>query len=179
VGNGPVDRGCAAILRKQREVDIQKTTPWGFQQVRWQNPSVRHHHANVGGKGRQVGMKFRCLDFGWLPDRQPQFAGGNRDRRRLQAVAAPGRAVRLCNHSHEVMPVLVQSPQGWDGQAGRAHKDNTHAGVCCPPYCILPRLPSGVAAVLVLCISRARPGGPAGFDIDKRHTQSVNNDTHI
>ena len=98
---------------QERGVDIQAAMRRQIEDLGFQDLPKRRHHDKINSEGMQRLEDRGRSEFFRLHHIEPEFPGGNLDRRRLELTASPGGPVRPRNHAgDEVM--AGKGPQDWD-----------------------------------------------------------------
>ncbi len=91
-----------------------------------QDQPVGGHHGGIEAERREPRLLGRVLQRGGGADRKAERLGARLHRRRLDAVAAAGRARRLRIDGGNLVPGRRQRLQDRHGETGRAHEGEAH-----------------------------------------------------
>ena len=131
VQNHPLNRGCSAVCRQQRSVEVDAAILRQFQHFFRQKLSVCQHHDQIRCQLPQRFQSCRCI----FPFSQGQglvyrnviFQSSRFHRRGNGVVSPPLGTIRLGQNAHDFMLALCQKPQRRHCDVRRSHINDSHA----------------------------------------------------
>ena len=107
-------------------MDVDAAARHRLEHCQRQDLAVRDHDGELGARAAQRVAQLAGPRRAGLDHRQAERLRGERDRRRRQLAAAPGRLVGLRYHQRDVVPG-VQRAQAWHGELGGSQEGHAHA----------------------------------------------------
>ena len=126
VQHRPLHWSTAAVLRQQRDVQVDAAVLRQFQHRLGQDAAVSHHHDQFRGKGTDVGILAAVPQGAGLEYRGAVLQCHFLDRRGREHLFAAHRLVAPGVYRADVMPGGIQGFQALGGNVRRAHEQNAH-----------------------------------------------------
>ena len=126
VQHRPLHRGAAAILRQQRNVQIDAAVAGHFQHGLRQNAAISHHHDQFRGKGADSVILAAVPQGAGLEHGRAVRQCNLLDRRRGEHLLAADRLIPPGVHGTDIMPGSIQGFQALGSNIRRAHEQNAH-----------------------------------------------------
>ena len=126
VQDGPLHRGTAAVLRQQRNMQVDAAIPGGLEHAGGQDAPIGHHHDQFRGQRLDVGILAAVPQGAGLEDRCAVLQRHFLDRGCGEHLLAAHRLVAAGVYAADVMPGGIQSLQALGGNVRCAHEQNAH-----------------------------------------------------
>ena len=126
VQHRPLHRGAAAILRQQRNVQVDAAVAGHFQHGLRQDAAISHHHDQFRGKGADSVILAAVPQGAGLEHRRAVRQRNLLDRRCGEHLLAADGLIPPGVHGTDIMPGSIQGFQALGGNIRRAHEQNAH-----------------------------------------------------
>ena len=126
VQHRPLHRGAAAILRQQRNVQVDAAIAGYFQHGLRQDATIGHHHDQVRGEGANVFILAAVPQGAGLEHRRAVRQRNLLDRRCGEHLLAANRLIPPGVYGADIVPGGIQGFQALGSNIRRAHEQNAH-----------------------------------------------------
>ena len=126
VQHRPLHRGAAAILRQQRNVQIDAAVAGHFQHGLRQDAAISHHHDQFRGEGADVFILAAVPQGAGLEHGRAVRQRNLLDRRCGEHLLAADGLIPPGVHGTDIMPGSIQGFQALGSNIRRAHEQNAH-----------------------------------------------------
>ena len=126
VQHRPLHRGAAAILRQQRNVQIDAAVAGQFQHGLRQDAAIGHHHDQLRGKGADVFILTAVPQGAGLEHGCSVLQSHLLDRRCGEHLLAANRLIPPGVYGADIVPGGIQGFQALGSNIRRAHEQNAH-----------------------------------------------------
>ena len=126
VQHRPLYWGAAAVLRQQRNVQVDAAIAGHFQHGLRQDAAIGHHHDQLRGEGMDVFILAAVPQGAGLEHRRTMRQCNLLDRRCGEHLFTADRLIPPGVHSTDIVPSSIQGFQALGGNIRRAHEQNAH-----------------------------------------------------